>query len=224
MVRFAPDAGASGDWKVQHKELNGVALTVISSKPCVVSKFAAHCGILNYFTSEGVLRIHVASAVETLYNGLQPFQNLLISRSITRAADGGTIITISIGSLELLNPSDTELLKNAPPPADLQSATPTVDMTFKTTPKIMAAKLIHQNAPIYPTGAEQQHLQGTVVIETAIDETGKVREPFVIDSAGSLLDKSALDAVRQWRYSPPILNGAPVCVYTRISVVYRLNY
>ena len=103
-------------------------------------------------------------------------------------------------------------------PTNMQSAAPAVDMTDNT--KAIAAKITHFVQPIYPDKAKDQKEQGTVVVEVAIDATGKVREPFVIHSAGPMLDHAALDGVRQWKYSPTIVNNAPVSVYTMISVGY----
>ena len=60
-------------------------------------------------------------------------------------------------------------------------------------------------------------------MEVSIDEDGKVREPFVISSAGPLLDMAAMDAVKKWRYRPLIINGVPISVTTTISVVFDLR-
>jgi periplasmic protein TonB len=62
-----------------------------------------------------------------------------------------------------------------------------------------------------------------VVIASSIDEDGKVREPYVIGSAGTLLDGAAMDAVRNWRYRPPTIDGKPICVETTITVIFTLQ-
>ena len=224
LIHFSHDVGAAGIWKMQHKQVDGTALTLISSKPCKDVKYAAHCGIEDYFTSGGVLRIRMAGSVETIYNGWEPFQNLLIARKIATAAEGTAILTISVQSIELLKSNEAELLKNAAPPTKLQPLQAAVDMRNKPAPQPKASKIIHIVQPIYPFEAKYRGVEGTVVLDVMIDETGEVREPFVVYSAGAMLDKSALDAVRQWRYLPTVLNGSPVCVHTRISIVFRLGH
>jgi TonB family protein len=229
LIRIPADAGASGGWKMQHKKLNGVDLTVLSNKNiCDPGHSKVECVTQDYFTADGVFRIHVVDAVEDLFNGLQPFQNLLISRDVTEAVNGTVILTISVTSLEPLSAGTEKILStNTPPPANLQPITfpQHVDTKVDTQKNdVKAAKVLNATQPVYPTEARNQGIYGTVVIDAIIDETGKIREPFVIHSAGTLLDKAALDAVRRWHYRPTTLNGLPVGVDTTISVVFTLNH
>jgi protein TonB len=53
-------------------------------------------------------------------------------------------------------------------------------------------------------------MQGLVILETLVDRNGSVEDVKVLRSAGSVLDREALVAVRQWRYEPLILNGRPL--------------
>jgi protein TonB len=77
-------------------------------------------------------------------------------------------------------------------------------------------------APVYPPIAIQARSAGTVILEAVIDETGTVRDVTVIRSV-PLLDRSAIDAVRQWRYSPTRLNGVPVAIIMTVSVTFTLK-
>ena len=61
-----------------------------------------------------------------------------------------------------------------------------------------------------------------MVLEALIGEDGSVREVKVLQSV-MLLDAPALEAVRQWRFTPTLLNGVPVSVLMRVTVRFALN-
>jgi len=87
---------------------------------------------------------------------------------------------------------------------------------------VQAASLIHQVMPQYPQIAKTAHIQGTVILHAIISKEGTVQELQYI-SGPPLLMRSAMDAVREWRYKPTLLNGEPVEVDTTISVVFTLG-
>lgn len=83
--------------------------------------------------------------------------------------------------------------------------------------------LIHMVYPIYPQNYGNGRLpSGTVLLHAVIAKDGTVKELKYV-SGPQWLAKSAIDAVRQWRYRPTLLNGKPVEVDTTISVVYKLG-
>jgi protein TonB len=83
------------------------------------------------------------------------------------------------------------------------------------------AKIRHV-APVYPAIAQQARVEGTVVIEAIIGTDGRVKEARVVASK-ALLDEAALTAVRQWLFTPTLLNGVPVPVIMTVRVQFRLN-
>jgi TonB family protein len=87
---------------------------------------------------------------------------------------------------------------------------------------VQAAKLINKVAPVYPTLAIQAHIAGTVVLHVIINKQGTVREVEMV-SGHPLLEKSAIDAVKQWRYRPTLLNGRAVEVDTTVDVEFKLT-
>jgi protein TonB len=87
---------------------------------------------------------------------------------------------------------------------------------------VTAASIITQTKPLYPALARQARIQGNVVLHAIIDKEGKVAELQVI-SGHPLLVQSALDAVKQWRYKPTLLNGDPVEVDTTITVTFTMG-
>jgi protein TonB len=84
------------------------------------------------------------------------------------------------------------------------------------------ALLLSQTKPAYPLLAIQTRTQGDVVLRAIIGKDGSVAELQVV-SGHPLLVKAAMDAVRQWRYKPTLLNGEPVEVDTTITVSFRLG-
>jgi protein TonB len=81
---------------------------------------------------------------------------------------------------------------------------------------------LHGPPPVYPAIAQQARVQGTVILEATIDVDGSVRDVKVLRSI-PLLDQAAIDAVREWKYSPTILNGNPVPVIMTVTVTFTLN-
>jgi TonB family protein len=75
--------------------------------------------------------------------------------------------------------------------------------------------------PVYPPTALASHVQGIVILEATIGTDGKVEDAKVIRSI-PLLDQAALDAVRQWEFTPTLLAGVPVPVVMTLTVNFSL--
>jgi protein TonB len=82
--------------------------------------------------------------------------------------------------------------------------------------------MIRQVQPVYPQIAKTAHVSGTVLLHAIISKDGSVQELQYV-SGPPLLMKAAMDAVREWRYQPTLLNGEPVEVETTISVIFSLG-
>jgi protein TonB len=87
---------------------------------------------------------------------------------------------------------------------------------------VSAARLVYQVKPEYPTLARMARIEGDVEFEAVISKAGTIEELKVL-KGHPLLVKAALEAVRQWRYQPTLLNGEPVQVMTEITVNFRLS-
>ena len=105
-----------------------------------------------------------------------------------------------------------------PPPPPPKAATP---QRIRVGGQVEAAKLIFNPTPEYPPLAKMARIQGTVRLEAIISKDGTIQDLKVL-SGHPLLVKSALDAVKQWRYQPTLLNGEPVEVVTEIDVNFTL--
>jgi periplasmic protein TonB len=107
---------------------------------------------------------------------------------------------------------------SAPPPPP-KPATPA---RIRVGGNVQAAALVNQVRPDYPMIAKTAHVSGTIILHAIIAKDGSIQELQYV-SGPPLLMKSAMDAVKQWRYKPTQLNGDPVEVDTTISVVFSLG-
>ncbi len=78
---------------------------------------------------------------------------------------------------------------------------------------------IRDVSPVYPAIAQSAHVEGWVILEAVIDERGRVSETRVLKHV-PLLDEAAETAVRQWVYSPTLLNGQPIAVVMTVTVQF----
>jgi len=82
--------------------------------------------------------------------------------------------------------------------------------------------LIRKVTPPYPKLAMMAHQQGSVVLEATISRDGSIENLRAVSGPPLLID-AAIDAVRQWRYRPYLLNNQPVEVETQITVNFSLQ-
>jgi TonB family protein len=109
---------------------------------------------------------------------------------------------------------------------------PSVDAALPTAPSrpsrvrvggdVREPRKVRHVAPVYPPLAVAARVQGRVMLECVIAEDGRVTEVSPL-SGHPLLDAAAAEAVRQWRYTPTLLNGVPVSVALRVVVDFRLR-
>lgn len=82
--------------------------------------------------------------------------------------------------------------------------------------------LVHKVLPTYPALARSARIQGQVVLQAVISKGGAIEDLKVL-SGHPMLVPAAIEAVRQWRYRPYVLNDAPVEVETQITVNFYLG-
>jgi TonB family protein len=87
--------------------------------------------------------------------------------------------------------------------------------------KTDALKLVSKVAPIYPREAKAKGIKGTVELAATIGKDGSIENLKALSGPAELQPPS-LDAVRQWRYQPYLLNGDPIEVQTTIKIIYSL--
>ncbi|HUK26027.1 MAG TPA: energy transducer TonB [Terriglobales bacterium] len=87
---------------------------------------------------------------------------------------------------------------------------------------VTAGLLVHKIEPIYPTLARQARIQGQVLLSAIISKEGAIENLQVV-RGHPMLVPAAIEAVKQWRYRPYLLNGQPVEVETEIIVTFTLS-
>jgi protein TonB len=138
--------------------------------------------------------------------GFEPFVN------------SGPINGIPIGDLlaQTLRPPERPLVKN--PPTVTRPAEPILIRVSHLDP----AKLLYKVIPVYPSPARAARISGTVYLLGVIGADGSIQSLRVLGGHPFLV-KAAVDAVRQWRYKPTILNGQAVEVEAPIDVTFTLQ-
>lgn len=106
-----------------------------------------------------------------------------------------------------------------PPPAPRK---PVISGPVRVGGRVQPPRLVRNIQPIYPPLAKQTRTQGTVVLDCIIDTQGNVTQVKLV-SGHPLLVEAALDAVRQWKYQPTLLNGQPVAVEMQVTVNFILG-
>ncbi len=156
-------------------------------------------------------------AYRTTFSDPVSFLGRSIARDIHVTSKGKPFLNVHLETLEALQPLNESDF--APPPG-----------TSKTPPRrvsiasgVMQGDLLIKVAPAYPERAKQQRVQGTVVLSATIGTDGQMMELRVITSPSQDLSDAAMQAVRQWKYKPYLLNGEGVEVMTLVNVVFALN-
>ncbi|MBZ5631569.1 MAG: TonB family protein [Acidobacteriia bacterium] len=94
---------------------------------------------------------------------------------------------------------------------------PPAPSTFTSHPEV-----IYSPDPPYPQQARDTGVEGTVTAILAVGEDGAPRDVRVMEGLGSVVDGSVTDALRQWRFRPPLINGQPATASVIIEVSFQL--
>jgi periplasmic protein TonB len=127
---------------------------------------------------------------------------------------GGIIGGLPGGLIEVPAVTSVPILARTPEPKPVTR--------IRVASRIAEANLIHDVAPQYPLEAGRERIEGTVVLMAAIGKDGSVQDVQVV-SGLPLLTQAAIDAVKQWRYKPYLLNGEPVEIDSRITINFTLS-
>jgi len=94
--------------------------------------------------------------------------------------------------------------------------------SFVNIPADVAARLlVKQVQPTYPLPAQQKHANRVVVLRISVNEDGVVQDAEVVGVDGALAN-AALNAVKQWRYRPYLVNGKPAAMRTTATILFQL--
>jgi protein TonB len=108
----------------------------------------------------------------------------------------------------------------------VSSATPTVPLAaapevLKVSQGVTQGLLTRRVQPSYPRQALQMRISGSVQLQAVISKTGSIESVKVL-SGDPILSRAALDAVKQWKYKPYMLDNEPVEIQTQITVNFKL--
>jgi protein TonB len=131
------------------------------------------------------------------------------TRGLIRGVEGGD--SAALGNM-------IGVAVDAPPPPPA----PEPSKPFHVGGVVTPPSKIHDVVPVYPAIAQAVHVSGMVIIEATIGPTGDVLDAKVLRSI-PLLDAAALKAVRQWRFTPTLLNGTAVAVVMTVTVDFKLQ-
>lgn len=155
-------------------------------------------------------------SIEVRIAGFRPFQQALELHA-NEAKE--LVVALEVGEVkETIN-----VVAKAPPtaPPDTRSGAP---RRIRVGGNVQATKLLHQVNPVYPERARAQGIHGSVLLEAIILKDGALGGMRVLNKlADPDLVDAAIEAVRNWRYEPTLLNGQPIEVVTTITVNFRLS-
>lgn len=109
-----------------------------------------------------------------------------------------------------------------PPAAPIVVPTPQVPRAYRPGGDIREPRKIRDAPVVYPDIARAAKIEGIVILEATIDERGVVTDARVLRSVPTL-DQAALTALKQWRYTPTLLNGVPVRVLMTVTFRFSLG-
>lgn len=132
---------------------------------------------------------------------------------------GRDAITGKLSIMQDFDPATSEV--KLPPPAS-EAALPSGEAGHIPA-QVMAGRRVHFVQPEYPDMAKIQHLSGVVLLGAVIGTDGAIQKLAAIASTDALFTDAAMKAVRQWKYSPYLLNGEPTEVDTTITVNFALR-
>jgi protein TonB len=149
-----------------------------------------------------------------------------------RFDDAERVLTQAIGTVQRVRATSLSATRPAPITnrvllSGTQSNQPNVTTVYpadavRVGGDIREPKKISDMKPVYPAEAIAAGVQGIVILEIIIDRDGSVSSALVLRPV-QMLDQAALDAVKQWRFTPTLLNGAPVPVIMTVTVNFTLG-
>ena len=158
-------------------------------------------------------RISIPNATHTTQETLPPPVDT--TGGVVGGVPGGVVGGVPSGVF-------TEVLGNRSAPVLAKAPEPTLNKRMRVASRVAEANLIHDVVPSYPPEAGRARIEGTVVLLAVIGKDGTVQDVRV-ESGLPVLAQAAIDAVKQWRYRPYLLNGEPIEVDSQITINFTLS-
>jgi TonB family protein len=150
---------------------------------------------------------------------LPPPAHSPIQTAGTKEGAGTLVSALSPGGSESVSPARAD---HDSQPAVVATPTPDLPEPDLEARKLQPGPLLHRVEPVYPPSALAQGIEGTVTLYAVIGANGAVSSLRSLDGPPALVP-AAIEAVRQWRYSPSLLNGRPIQTERQIKIVFQLS-
>ena len=137
--------------------------------------------------------------------------------------DAATGIAVAMPTANAQQPAAQSSKPDTQGPASGARALSAAPLRIRVSAGVAQGLLASKVQPTYPPDAKAARVQGSVVLHAIIGRDGSIQSLNIISSASPLLAQAALDAVKQWKYRPYLLNGNPVEVDTQIAVNFTLS-
>jgi TonB family protein len=153
-----------------------------------------------------------------IMNLTQPAQKVTLTRRLlTLSACGALALATCASALALrVNVAGPAAAQTAEKPEAQSDA-------IKVAGGVMAGQILEKKQPVYPAEAKANPVNGSVILHAIIGKDGTIENLTILKSLRGDYDASALDAVKDWKYQPYLLNGEPVEVETTITVNYSMG-
>jgi TonB family protein len=172
---------------------------------------------------EGIANLRHALQIDPQYDDAMAYLNLL-KREGADLLDNAEDYRRDIREADewVQKALETKKAKAASNPNFVDAAPPATPQRIRVSASDHEKHLVKKIDPVYPPLARQARIAGTVKFTVIVGRDGSVLNLQLI-SGHPLLVQSAVEAVKQWQYSPTLLNGNPVEVVTQVSVVFALS-
>jgi len=144
------------------------------------------------------------------------------SGTLRSSADGKPTTCLASGEVVEVVKDVLSMVSAAHAAAQNSSGTSQLPQRVRVSQGVAEGLIVSKVQPDYPPLARQARIQGSVVMQAVINKTGDV-ESLELVSGHPMLAPAALEAAKQWKYRPYLLNGKAVAVETQITVNFTLS-
>jgi periplasmic protein TonB len=188
-------------------------LTMLYVLPAAAASNVTRLPVLTASSRNTLTNVRIPSAVHTTQEAPSPPPDA--AGGLVGGLPGGVVGGITGGVLSevLRSTGSAPVLAKTPAPRPKRIRVPA---------RIAEANLVYDVPPEYPPEAGRARLEGPVVLMAVIGQDGSVKDVRV-ESGLPILARAAIDAVKQWRYKPYVIDGEPVEVDSRITINFTLS-
>ncbi len=135
-----------------------------------------------------------------------------------------TDLTAPAATSDAMTPAQSSSAEKATSAKPKPAARPAKPVAKAAPPISRAAALIGEPHPSYPPEAYRAREEGTVLVMAQVDAMGNANDVEIVKRSGSrVLDRAAINEVRQWKFKPAMKNGKAVASSVKVPVDYRLG-